>query len=356
MPDTAQLILGLPYLRAGTLLDAAQRAGAPVLVSANSFSRWQRDGLVPSRIVRSVQGGGARGSRPTYLREWTHFRLPPPSLSNGGPVCLDSAGFVATARYRRFPWTVQNYIDLCAAFPWEWCAAMDLCVEPEIAGDEPTVLDRIAGTARLNRLCMRYAEEAGIADRMIPVVQGWSLDHYLRCIDKLSDIIADAPLIGIGSMCRRPLYGATGLLNIVEGLDRALGTSKTRFHLFGVKSGAYSALKDHPRVASVDSQAYGTEARRQAIKRRKVNPAFSKTDRFVADVMMTWYRNQLRQAPVAYTPDRQPGIELSPAVTVDPLEERLEAAREELRDLMEAGEIDLSDISHHHVLAGAFDE
>lgn len=83
-------------------------------------------------------------------------------------------------------------------------------------------------------------------------------------------------------------------------------------------------------------------------------PDFSKTDRFVASVMITWYRNQLRQAPVAYIPERQSILALSPQIPVDPFEERLEAARDEMRHLVEAGEIDLTDINHHHLQAAAF--
>jgi hypothetical protein len=47
------------------------------------------------------------------------------------------------------------------------------------------VLDRISGTIRLNIECLRGAEDRGIADRFVPVIQGWEVEDYLRCLDQL---------------------------------------------------------------------------------------------------------------------------------------------------------------------------
>jgi hypothetical protein len=53
-------------------------------------------------------------------------------------------------------------------------------VEPEIAHDEHATLDRISGTVRLNVQCRIGAARRGIADRLMPVIQGWKAEHYLR--------------------------------------------------------------------------------------------------------------------------------------------------------------------------------
>jgi hypothetical protein len=77
-------------------------------------------------------------------------------------------------------------MDLCAAWPWRWFAAMDMCVEPELfetretvldaememRKTRETVLDRISLTARSLRICQRAAAERRILDRLMPVVQG----------------------------------------------------------------------------------------------------------------------------------------------------------------------------------------
>ena len=117
---------------------------------------------------------------------------------------------------------------------------MDWCVEPEIAHDEEAILDRISGTVRLNIQCLNGADRRGIADRFVPVIQGWHPEHYLRCLERMPFAL-DFPLVGVGSMCRRHVDGEYGILHVLDVLDRAFNGSETRFHLFGLKSQGMSA-------------------------------------------------------------------------------------------------------------------
>lgn len=182
--------------------------------------------------------------------------------------------------YLGYPWTVTHHMDLCEAAPWQWFASADMCVEPEVAQNRTEVFDRISGTARLNRECLIEARQRGIADRFTPVVQGWHPHDYLRCLDRMPDI-AGFPILGVGSMCRRHVEGDTGILRVVDVLDRALGSSPVRLHLFGLKTTGMAELNSHPRIASVDSQAYGVAARKAAHK-----GGFFKSNAFLARVMI----------------------------------------------------------------------
>jgi hypothetical protein len=258
-----QFMLGLPYVADGPLLRTARDLRAPVLLSANAFSRWY---LVDGE------------------RRWTGFGVNRLALLNGMDAYLDSAGFVAMVRYGRYPWSVDDYLDLAAAHPWRWFAARDFCCEPEIADDTQTVLDRISMTSRALVACRNGARERGILDRLMPVVQGRTLDQYERCLDRISFALDDAPLLGVGSVCRRNVTGPDGILEVVERIDRVLGTSPLRLHLFGCKSSAASLLRSHPRVASFDSQAYGVRARVLARDAK-----ISKSNAFLAEVMREWY-------------------------------------------------------------------
>jgi len=213
-------------------------------------------------------------------------------------------------------------------------------VEPEIAHDESAILDRISGTVRLNVRCRVGAARRGIADRLMPVIQGWKAEHYLRCIDRMPFVL-DAPLVGVGSMCRRHVQGENGILRIVDELDRAFAGTGVRLHLFGLKSDGMAAVRGHSRIASCDSQAYGLAARHRARKDR-----CAKTDAMLAATMADWYRTQ-RQAL-----DR-PDFTFRPPVTspmatatmITSVEARIAAAAEELRRLHEAGEIGWTDLS-----------
>lgn len=209
---------------------AAKDMGAGVLISANALRR---------------RSGG--------------FRHPPANLFSGCDVALDSAGFVAMVRYRGYPWTVAQYVQLAKSHPWAWWAAMDFCCEREVAPNREEVLRRVHATVSQLGVCRQVAADHDLKPPM-PVVQGWEPSDYLRCLDLMG---ADLPdLIGVGSVCRRELGGRDGLLNIVARLDGAL-PAHTKLHLFGVKGSALRELAGHPRIHSTDSMAWDAAARRE---------------------------------------------------------------------------------------------
>lgn len=232
--------VGLP-IPGGALAAAARAAGMPVLVSANALA------------VRDADGDVLRFRTPRGL--------------DGLDVALDSGGYVALSRYGSFPWTVEQYVfGLVAAFPWRWWAAMDECCEAEIAHDRASVRLRMAATARLYAQCRRCAEDAGLA-APLPILQGRTCDDYEWSWDQHpASLGAHPPLVGIGSMCRRPVGGRDGVLAVLERLDRVL-PPETRVHLFGVHGRAVAAvLRDAAladRVASIDSCAWDATARRR---------------------------------------------------------------------------------------------
>jgi hypothetical protein len=334
MIRTLRFLLGLPMLAEGPLWRAARALDAPILISANALSVWRRDAL--------------------GLRHWCAFDRRNLHLVWQHPVHLDSGGFVSAVRYRGFPWTVEHYLDLCAAAPWQWFASADMCVEPEVAHNRTEVLDRISGTARLNRECLLAARARGIENRFVPVAQGWHPHDYLRCLDRMPDI-SRFPVLGVGSMCRRHVEGDTGILRIVDVLDRALGSSAIRLHLFGIKTTGMAELRDHARIASVDSQAYGVAARQNARK-----GGFTKSNAYLARVMTDWYRHQQTMLAVRATPFRAPPRPVAPPAAADagPLPTALAAhlarAAEQLRDLYEAGEIEWTDLNPSRVWDFAF--
>lgn len=329
--------LGLPYVIRGPLLKTAKDMGAAVLISANALS------------VRTKIDG---------LPQWERFKTSSLHLLDGMDAALDSAGFVATCRYGGYEWPLEAYMDLCAAYPWRFFAALDYCVEPEVAGTREEVLDRISMTVRSLWESRRAASERGIADRLMPVIQGWATEDYARCLDRMSGAIEPDTLLGVGSVCRRHVKGRNGILEVVDRIDRELGDHPARLHLFGVKSDAAGELAAHPRVASFDSQAYGVRARVLARE-----GGFSKSNVFLAEVMRSWYERQIatiaRHSPsLLDTVNRTYG---SPSqgefdlLMVSDFESRISAAREEMRLLVQSGDLESSDLTDARALAWAFD-
>jgi len=233
-----QVRVGVP-LTGGQLVAAARERGYPVLFSANAFARTYPRGH----------------EREGYFKA---FRLPDAVQFAGLDAALDSAGFVAAVRYGDYRWTVDDYLDLVQAHPWAFWAAMDYCVEPQIAGDRPLRLLRMAATANMLGRCRAEARNRGVKAPM-PVIQGWTPAEYITCAQWLP--ITDWPeLVGVGSVCRREVHGPDGILAILAALDAYL-PAHCKVHLFGVKSTALALLAHHPRVASVDSMAWDVQAR-----------------------------------------------------------------------------------------------
>lgn len=233
-----QMRVGIP-LTSGALPAAARRLGYPVLFSANAFARVFADGH-------------------DRAKEFAGFRLPKDGQLDGLDAALDSAGFVAAARYGDYRWSVADYYDLVEAFPWTWHASMDYCCEPEVAQDRPLRLLRIAATAQLLAQCQAEAKARGLPAPM-PILQGWTPAEYALCARWLP-VLEWPPLVGLGSVCRRSVDGPNGILAILDAVDAVLPPG-VRLHLFGVKSAALALLSKHPRVASADSMAWDMQAR-----------------------------------------------------------------------------------------------
>ncbi len=162
------------------------------------------------------------------------------------------------------------------------------------------------------------------------------------------------PVLGVGSMCRRHVEATPASCASWMSLI-ALGSSPTRLHLFGLKTTGIAELRGHPRIASVDSQAYGVSARQTARK-----GVFSKTNTYLAQVMSAWYRRQKAILAAPARPFRVPERPVVPPVAVDNgampagMAARLAKAAEDLRALYEAGEIEWPDLDPQRVWEFAF--
>src|SRR3546814_20662959 len=81
--------------------------------------------------------------------------------------------------YGSYPWTVDDYVRLAAAFPFRWWASLDYCVEQEVAGYRDEVLDRMSRTIRANIECRLRAEGAGHDAPLMQDIQGGATGDYV---------------------------------------------------------------------------------------------------------------------------------------------------------------------------------
>ena len=270
----------------GKQLNAVKAADGCPLISANTIARRVHKGEEgpdpsPERLRRYGM------TRP--YRRFKNFKLDAPGLlAPGFKWALDSAGFVAMTTYGDYDWSVEEYVRLAAAYAPNllWWAQMDACCEPEVAGDPRTVRLRQCYTLDLLARCEREARDLGIPGPM-PVLQGWTVADYVWHAKSLGNC-RGYTMVGVGSMCRRDTEGPEGLLAVVEALDRVLD-EHVRLHLFGVKSTALESLAAHPRVASVDSNAWDLAARNKAHYRDKCKA----TTDYKCQYMHEWYGRQV---------------------------------------------------------------
>lgn len=174
------------------------------------------------------------------------------------PWALDSGGFTALHRDGTWRLSVRAYADEVGRYAAEigmldWAAPMDwMC--------EPTVREKTGLTVaeHQRRTTINYLELADQLGRLvIPVLQGWESDDYLRHVelyDRFGVDLTHERTVGLGSVCRRGQDAE--IVSIVQRLT-GLGLS---LHGFGVRGLALPAAADY--LASADSMAWSYQARR----------------------------------------------------------------------------------------------
>jgi hypothetical protein len=178
------------------------------------------------------------------------------------PWALDSGGFTELSMHGAWQITPRDYCAAVARYDreiggMEWAAPQDWMCEPAIrARTGLTVADHQARTvANYLQLAALWPEFSDASLPFMPVLQGWHVDDYLRCVDRYHAAgvdLREAPVVGLGSVCRRQATGEIG--------EIAFALQPLRLHGFGVKTSGlrlYGYL-----LASADSMAWSARGRR----------------------------------------------------------------------------------------------
>lgn len=175
-----------------------------------------------------------------------------------GSWALDSGGFTELSMHGRWVTTLPEYVEAVARYHeiggLQWAAPMDwMC--------EPVMLAKTGLTVREHqeRTVANYLDLKAAAPDLpfIPVLQGWSIDDYLTCVDLYgqADVdLLDGRLVGIGSVCRRQ-----ATIEIADLIGELAGIGVT-MHGFGMK--VVGLRRVAHLLASADSMAWSFQARR----------------------------------------------------------------------------------------------
>ncbi|MDG4790016.1 hypothetical protein O7626_29530 [Micromonospora sp. WMMD1102] len=187
------------------------------------------------------------------------------------PWACDSGGFTELQKYGR--WTVGpiEYVARLRRYRDEtgrmlWAAPQDWMCEPivingGVAAGQWFVGTRLSVAEHQRRTVANFAQLRDLAPDLpiVPVVQGWERDDYLRCVDlywsMLGVDLTTMPLVGLGSVCRRQGTREAGVIL------RALHIRGVRrLHGFGFKT---LGLIEHGHLlTSADSMAWSDVARK----------------------------------------------------------------------------------------------
>lgn len=179
---------------------------------------------------------------------WEYKRLPRAI----GTYALDSGGF--TVLSTRGAWDTTEvewglFLDRCdqEIGPYDFAAPLDYMCEPWVLSKTGLSLGEHQARTVGSFLTLRSFGY----DRVIPVLQGWELDDYLRCAELYAargvDLVAE-PTVGLGSVCRRQAMGEA------ERIVRRLAADGLRLHGFGFKKTGLRRCGDA--LASADSMAW----------------------------------------------------------------------------------------------------
>jgi hypothetical protein len=201
------------------------------------------------------------------LRTYKDFETGPRARASWA---LDSGGFTELSTHGR--WTVEplEYVQRVKAYDLQignldWAAPQDWMCEPWIIAKTGLSVREhqertVENFVELERLWQfwdaKFTFHSGAESPFMPVLQGWTVEDYWLCIDLYAQAgvrLADYPLVGLGSVCRRQATGE------IETIVRSLG-AVLRLHGFGVKT---SGLACYGRwLHSADSMAWSVAGRR----------------------------------------------------------------------------------------------
>jgi hypothetical protein len=176
-----------------------------------------------------------------------------------GRWALDSGGFTELSKHGRWTISPRVYVEATRRYRDEiggldWAAPQDWMCEPfMVAKSGLTVTEHQARTVASVLELRSMAPDLPF----VPVLQGWRLDDYLRCIDLYVAAGVDLttePTVGVGSVCRRQSAAE------IEDICAALAGHGIKLHGFGVKTEGLGRYGRH--LHSADSMAWSYNARK----------------------------------------------------------------------------------------------
>lgn len=147
------------------------------------------------------------------------------SFSN---LFIDSGGFQLIGKFGEYPFTTDDYVSFVNKISPDYCATLDYpCdgldrIMPHI---KLTNKERIERTVNNSISILDHDVDA----KVIPVIQGYSLDEYQYCLDRLKEQGLMRGRMAVGSVCiRKRKQEVKDILRLIRKCTSA------KLHVFGL--------------------------------------------------------------------------------------------------------------------------
>lgn len=152
--------------------------------------------------------------------------------------------------YPFYPWTLDEYHEFLSehTHEFEWATIMDYACEDRF-NELWSVEDRIEKTFEATIEHFNKLQDSSADYKLLPVLQGRSLDQYLEFYDRLNAHGIPTDHVGVGTICR--ISSENKIVELEQDIRE--NTNIDRIHGFGVKVDAY---KKGATFDSGDSQAW----------------------------------------------------------------------------------------------------
>ncbi|MGW3571643.1 deazapurine DNA modification protein DpdA family protein [Streptomyces sp. NPDC000941] len=206
---------------------------------------------------------------PLFLKS-EHFATAAKLHPAQGPYAVDSGGFSELQRHGHWTRAPRQYVnDLYRIWecvgPFDWAAPQDWMCEPIMIQGGTVGGQHFTGThlsiaEHQRRTVANFLELRELAPDLpiVPVLQGWELPDYERCLalyERAGIDLTREPTVGLGSVCRRQATReAVAIVSTLAGYGLKL-------HGFGFKTIGLQRVGHL--MASADSAAWSYHARRR---------------------------------------------------------------------------------------------
>lgn len=218
-----------------------RRAGVPLFISRTRLQHKDNPAELRRTLPRAIADVGLDSGGFTQIQRFGEWTISPADYARGVRRCVEEIGRI------------------------RWAAPMDWMCEPivragGVAGGQQFVGTGLSVEEHQERTIRNFVELREIAPDLpfTPVVQGWEVDDYRRCVDMYDAAGVDltsAPLVGVGSVCRRQDTDEAGAI-----LTALHEMGVTRLHGFGFK--VLGLRRFGHLLTSADSLAWSYRARR----------------------------------------------------------------------------------------------